>query len=108
MSEASHDEHKHTLRQKPPSREDEFFAREDRERIEQLKEERRKREELEGREKLKALHWMHCPKCGQELVEVEHQGLLIDRCNGCNGVWFDAGEVEALVRKSSVFGWLKR
>jgi len=89
------------LRQKPPSEEDEFFAREDKERIERLREQRRAREEAEGREKLKALHWMHCPKCGSELVEEQRAGLLLDRCPSCNGVWFDASEAEALQGKIS-------
>jgi hypothetical protein len=100
------------LRQKPPTREDEFFAREDRERVEALKEERRRLEAQEGEAHLKQMHWMCCPKCGQKLDEIEHNGILVDRCSGCRGVWLDAGEMEALVRKDAgiserLFGWLR-
>ncbi|MBA3486854.1 MAG: zf-TFIIB domain-containing protein, partial [Lysobacter sp.] len=39
---------------------------------------------------------MNCPKCNNELAPVEYQGVLIDRCSGCNGLWFDAFEHEEL------------
>ena len=39
---------------------------------------------------------MKCPKCQGELAQVEHQGVEIDRCSTCNGLWFDAFEHEEL------------
>lgn len=39
---------------------------------------------------------MKCPKCQSELDQVEHQGVQIDRCSSCNGLWFDAFEHEEL------------
>ncbi|MBE7517141.1 MAG: zf-TFIIB domain-containing protein [Chloracidobacterium sp.] len=33
-----------------------------------------------------------CPKCGGSLVETDFQNVKIDVCDGCSGVWFDAGE----------------
>ena len=99
------------LRQKPPSAEDHYFAREDRERIEHLRAERQKREAAEGAARLKEMHWMCCPKCGDKLAEVAHEGVLVDRCQQCRGVWFDASEFEALARKSeggitaALLGW---
>ncbi len=101
------------LRKTAPTQEDEFFAREDRERIEALQEERRRKAEAEGQERLKQLHWMRCPKCGGELTEVVHEGILIDRCGSCQGIFLDAGELEALVGKgqgvmSNLMGWLRK
>ena len=42
---------------------------------------------------------MLCPKCNSEMVEVMYEGITIDRCRGCSGLWFDVGEVDALREK---------
>lgn len=103
----------HHLRQKPPTAEDEYFAREDRKRIEKLREERHKHEHETSAAKLREEHWMCCPKCGNALEELEHFGLLVDRCTKCHGVWLDAGELDALATKcksglsDTLFGWLR-
>jgi uncharacterized protein len=39
---------------------------------------------------------MQCPKCSHEMETVEFQGIEIDRCTLCKGMWFDALEHEAL------------
>jgi PAT family beta-lactamase induction signal transducer AmpG len=39
---------------------------------------------------------MRCPKCRFDMEQVDIEGTIIDRCTSCNGLWFDAGEVEAL------------
>lgn len=39
---------------------------------------------------------MKCPRCQGELAQVEHQGVQIDRCPACSGLWFDAFEHEEL------------
>ncbi|MDA0803004.1 MAG: zf-TFIIB domain-containing protein [Planctomycetota bacterium] len=46
----------------------------------------------------KEAHWMRCPKCGGTMSEVAQGGVMIDKCAGCGGVFFDAGELEILVR----------
>jgi Zn-finger nucleic acid-binding protein len=38
-----------------------------------------------------------CPACGAELHTVVRQGVEIDRCPACHGVWLDRGELEKLV-----------
>lgn len=43
---------------------------------------------------------MHCPNqsCNSTvLVTVEKNGIHIDRCDGCQGVWLDRGELEKLL-----------
>lgn len=42
---------------------------------------------------------MRCPKCRSDMEQVEHEGTEIDRCTLCNGIWFDAGEMELLKNK---------
>ena len=39
---------------------------------------------------------MRCPKCRSDMQPVNYDGVELDRCNSCRGLWFDAGEVEAL------------
>jgi len=49
-------------------------------------------------EKEKELHYMKCPKCGMELIEIDYKGIKVDKCSECEGVWLDAGELEAISR----------
>lgn len=39
---------------------------------------------------------MRCPACRAELVVVEREGVELDWCPFCRGLWFDAGEMEAV------------
>lgn len=39
---------------------------------------------------------MICPKCQQALEVVSYNGIEIDRCTGCYGIWFDHREEEQL------------
>jgi Zn-finger nucleic acid-binding protein len=41
---------------------------------------------------------LRCPKCGSEMVRVSFQGVEIDRCTNCGGLWFDVLEHEELRR----------
>ncbi len=53
--------------------------------------------------RLKELHWMHCPKCGQELATETCDSVEIDVCPSCKGVWLDAGELGTIVEKTGSF-----
>ena len=44
---------------------------------------------------------MRCPKCRSDMVQIDVQGTEVDRCNKCSGLWFDAGEIEALRNKEA-------
>jgi Zn-finger nucleic acid-binding protein len=39
---------------------------------------------------------MRCPKCRADMEVVTVAGQEVDRCLQCRGLWFDAGELEAL------------
>ena len=41
--------------------------------------------------------YMKCPKCSMSLNEIVYKGGKIDKCTACDGVWLDAGELEALL-----------
>ena len=40
---------------------------------------------------------MKCPVCKVPTYVVEHDHIELDLCAGCEGVWFDAGELDLLV-----------
>ena len=42
---------------------------------------------------------MRCPKCRADMQQLDVDGTVIDRCDRCQGLWFDAGEMEALKDK---------
>ena len=77
--------------------EDEYFFKQEHEKLQALADERRKKVAVEQRAKLKALHWMHCPKCGEEIKTVRYGKIEIDRCFGCGGIWLDDGELEKII-----------
>lgn len=39
---------------------------------------------------------MNCPKCAGGMQQLVHQGVEIERCRECAGLWFDAFEHEEL------------
>ena len=83
---------------KPSEKEEEYFARIELERKKKIEEVKLKRIAEEEKRRLKELHYMHCPKCGMELNEIEYKGINVDKCFSCNGVWLDAGEMDVLAR----------
>lgn len=80
---------------KPSRNEEEYFARQEAE----LLKKRREEAERAAREAERRSHYMKCPKCGADLASEDYQGVQIDRCPECHGVWLDAGETEQLMKK---------
>ncbi|MFH1014456.1 MAG: zf-TFIIB domain-containing protein [Nitrospirota bacterium] len=83
---------------KPSEREAEYIARMEYERLKKIEEEKHKRLKTEEKKKLKELHNMRCPKCGMELIEIDYKAIKIDKCSECEGIWLDAGELEAVAK----------
>jgi uncharacterized protein len=44
---------------------------------------------------------MKCPKCQTDLMISDSQGIEIDFCPQCRGVWLDRGEVDKLIERAS-------
>ena len=44
---------------------------------------------------------MKCPLCAVDLVMSERQGIEIDYCPQCRGVWLDRGELDKIIERSS-------
>jgi len=87
--------------------EDEYFARIEFEKRKKALEEKQSRMKKEERIQLKEQHWMRCPKCGMEMVEITFEGIKVDKCSECLGIFFDHGEVDQLVDKNRP-GFLSR
>ncbi|GEM_PF-608101 len=45
---------------------------------------------------------MRCPVCGDtDLLMTDRQGVEIDYCPSCRGVWLDRGELDKIVERSN-------
>lgn len=42
---------------------------------------------------------MNCPKCKSDMSPVQFQGVTIDRCESCHGLWFDENELKKFLSK---------
>ena len=74
----------------PRRNENEWFARRDAEWL------REQRKLIDAR---RAAHpaGIRCPRDGAELSVRSYEGVCIDSCPTCHGVWLDAGELEQLL-----------
>jgi uncharacterized protein len=53
---------------------------------------------------VKGLTFMDCVACKNPLVVLELEGVEIDYCLECSGLWLDAGELELLMKDASEHG----
>lgn len=45
---------------------------------------------------------MKCIKCEGALIPVQIGDVLVDQCNACSGIWFDAGELAKILGERDV------
>lgn len=84
------------MSRRPSEKEEEFIVRMEYERKKKLEQEKHKELVQSERKRLKDLHFMRCPKCGMELIEIDYKAIKVDKCSKCEGIWLDAGELEAV------------
>jgi hypothetical protein len=82
----------------PTDHEDEYFLRLEQEMKKKIAEQKKKHTSKEESGKLKELHFMKCPKCGMDLMEIDFKGIKIDECSTCRGMWLEAGEFDAIAK----------
>lgn len=78
------------------SKEDAFFAQQDKERIKALRE----KAEYDSNKTYRQEHMYHCFRCGTEsLVEIKKGKVSVDICvnDKCGALHLDAGELDALL-----------
>lgn len=44
---------------------------------------------------------MKCPNCGEILVMTDRNGVEIDYCPKCRGVWLDKGELDKIIERTA-------
>jgi len=81
---------------KPMNTEKEYFAREEAEKLRKLALDRSRKQAEEEKVKLRELHYLHCPKCGNPMDQIAFRGLEIERCFDCGYTGLDDGELEKL------------
>ncbi len=80
------------------NQEDAAFKKQEVEQLAKLRAELDAKRKAASSASAKATHWMCCPKCGGTMAEVKLESVVIDRCGSCGGIYFDAGELELLVK----------
>ena len=73
-----------------------YFAAKEHELISRMKAESQKVEaaRLAGRV-------VSCPKCPGKLESYQFMDFVLDRCESCEGIWLDKGELEGIVRRAT-------
>src|SRR4026209_1853281 len=84
--------------------EEEYFHRKNQEAIEKL----RAKMKVAAEAKAAGISSMECPRCDGSLKESNVEGVVIDTCEKCGGVWLCSGEREQLTQKESSGGWFSR
>jgi hypothetical protein len=79
---------------KPSKNEDEYFARAEAERLKLMREQEAASRVARERHS----HFMKCPKCGATLQTEALQGIQVDRCPECHGIWLDHDEIATLMK----------
>ena len=93
---------------KPSEQENEYFAKLEIQK--RLKEQAKRAQAVaeEEKKRLQELHHMHCPNCGMQLQETVLKEVTVDICPGCQGVWFDEGELAKLTGDTKgVFSFIR-
>jgi uncharacterized protein len=80
--------------------EEEYFRRKDKESLDRLRE--ALRDEAHARGALSAT--MACPRCTGKLHEDTYDEVRISRCDTCNGIWLDAGDLEHIIEQENAVG----
>lgn len=44
-----------------------------------------------------------CPKCADDMRAYERNGVTVDQCGGCRGIFLDRGELERLIDAETGF-----
>jgi hypothetical protein len=100
--------------EKPSNQEDEYFAREDAERMRKLHKEEQARLTRSEREALRKQHAGRCANCGALMVPEQVAGATILHCPACGGAFLDRASWEFIHAQAepqgvmdAVLNWFK-
>lgn len=90
----------------PSEKEQQYFLEQEAKRL--LEQSRAAEASLAAAEKrrLKELHFMHCPKCGQALLGQKYGQVEVEVCGHCQGLWLDANELTMILESEKKSGLL--
>lgn len=88
---------------KPTNAEEEFFAREEAEKLYKLHKDKLRADNAKEAEEQKKAHWMKCGKCGYDLQTIRWRNVDIEKCFRCGAIVLDDGELEKLAGKEQGF-----
>ena len=94
----------------PSESEEEYFARQEFERRKKALAETQNRDADAERQRILSVARGRCPKCAAPLVTITYRGVELDKCSGCEGLWFDTGELDRVLGQeaSGFLSGLKR
>ncbi len=52
-------------------------------------------------DRLREAHWLKCPKCGHDMKVATIEGIEVENCTYCMGVYFDRAEIESLLLRKT-------
>jgi Zn-finger nucleic acid-binding protein len=84
-----------TVRFDERANEDNYFTAKEYELIEGMKGEFQKIEAARREGQI-----VNCPKCSGKLESYGFMGFVLDRCDSCEGIWLDKGELKGILRKT--------
>lgn len=76
--------------------EDEYFARQDAEKLAKLRSAEQAKAHEEALAARKELHWHRCGKCGGSMKTHAFRGVEVEICDDCGATLLDRGELETL------------
>jgi len=85
------------LRKKEKADEDNYFAEQDRAKLERLR--------AQGTQAAAALGL--CPRCGIPLVSAQELQVRTERCPNCGGIWLDQSDLKFICERNEE-GWATR
>jgi hypothetical protein len=88
------------------NKEEEYFYKLNKQLIEKKRKDLDAQRAEQQRQAQVSQHWMKCPKCGHPMKEIDLQGIKVDKCTHCSGIYFDRGELELLLESQEPKGFL--
>jgi Zn-finger nucleic acid-binding protein len=76
--------------------EDSYFAVKEHELVEDMKTEFRKVEAARREGQMAT-----CPKCSGQFAKYRFMGFDLDRCENCEGIWLNKGELDGILRQQA-------
>lgn len=89
------------LKERGDALENEYFRKQEAELLAKM----RAKLDAEQAAEAESANALKCPKCDGTLFEKDFENIVIDVCDKCSGVWFDAHEFVNVAMKEEGSSW---